>query len=55
MGVLYLDLYLLLTSCNVKVPVVKTEVKISTNCYTKEKKAGLFWLCSDLKLSVIKM
>jgi len=35
--------------------MVKTEVQIFTNCYTEEKKAGLFWLCSDLKLSVIKM
>ena len=45
MGLLYL--YLLPTGCNVQVPVVKTEVKISTNGYTDEKKAGLFWLCSD--------
>jgi len=43
-----LYLYLLLTSCKVQVPVVKTEVKISTNGYTEEKKTGLFCLCSDL-------
>jgi hypothetical protein len=38
----------LLTACNVQVLVVKIEVKITTNGYTEEKKAGQFLVCSDL-------